>query len=85
MTRIKRGMTKGHDSAFPRHVSPPSIASSNSLERRGDRECRVFCAPAASREAKNTRVSHHRSAETFRHSLRDGFTAYSGLSPETGL
>ena len=45
----------------------------------------MLAAPAASREAKNTRVRHHRSADTCRHSLRDGVTAYSGLSPETGL
>jgi hypothetical protein len=29
--------------------------------------------------------SHHRYAETFRHSLRDGFTVSFALSPETGL
>jgi len=29
--------------------------------------------------------SHRGLAETFRHSLRNGFTAYSALSPETGL
>jgi hypothetical protein len=28
--------------------------------------------------------SHHRYAELVRHSLRDGFTAYSVLSPVTG-
>jgi hypothetical protein len=33
----------------------------------------------------NTRVSHHRFAETVRHSLRNGFTAYFVLSPVTGL
>jgi hypothetical protein len=30
---------------------------------------------------ENTRVSHHRFAETLRHSLRDGVTAYIVLSP----
>ena len=34
---------------------------------------------------KAHKSSHHRYAETIRHSLRDGFTAYIGLSPETGL
>jgi hypothetical protein len=29
--------------------------------------------------------SHHRFTETSRHSLRDGFTAYSALSPVIGL
>ncbi len=41
------------------------------------------------RKAKNTRVSHHRYAETVRHSLRDGVTTYSralpGDRPVTGL
>jgi hypothetical protein len=32
-----------------------------------------------------TRPSHHRYAETFRHSPRDGFTAYGVLSLVTGL
>jgi hypothetical protein len=34
---------------------------------------------------KAHKQSHHRCAETFRHSLRDGFTAYFVLSPVTGL
>ena len=34
---------------------------------------------------KYTSVSHHRFAGSSRHSLRDGFTAYSMFSPETGL
>jgi hypothetical protein len=29
--------------------------------------------------------SHHRSAEAFRHSLHDGVTVYSELSPVTGF
>ncbi len=37
------------------------------------------------RKEKSTRVSHHRSAETIRHSLRDGFTTYSALSPAIGF
>jgi hypothetical protein len=52
----------------------------------GRRECRVHAAPAASRaNEKSTRASHHRYAETVRHSLRDGATAYFVLSPVTGL
>ena len=43
--------------------------------KRGRRECRVSGSPAASRaKMESTRVSHHWFAETFRHSLRDGFT-----------
>jgi hypothetical protein len=34
---------------------------------------------------KHTSFSHHRFTETIRRSLRDGFTAYSALSPVTGL
>ena len=46
-------------------------------EIRGSRECRAFGSPAASRAMKeSTRVSHHRFAETFRHSLRNGFNGF---------
>jgi hypothetical protein len=42
-------------------------------KRRGRRECRVFVGPAAScARVESTRVSHHRYAETVRHSLRNG-------------
>jgi len=53
---------------------------------RGHRECRALCTPAASYAlVESIRVRHHRYAETFRHSLRKWVTAYSALSPETGL
>ena len=43
-------------------------------------------APAASRaRIESTRVSHHRSARTVRHSLRDGATVSFVLSPVIGL
>ena len=35
--------------------------------------------------AKKAGGSHHRFGRITRHSLRDGFTAYSVLSPGTGL
>jgi hypothetical protein len=55
----------------------PEFCKSNSLEERGRRECRVPDAPAASyAKVKSTRVSHHRFAETIRHSLRDGFNGF---------
>jgi hypothetical protein len=55
------------------------------LKTRGSRECRAFGSPAAScAKVKSTRVSRHRFAETIRHSLRDGFTTYSALSPAIG-
>jgi len=34
---------------------------------------------------ESTRVSHHGHTEIIRHSPRNGFTAYSVLSPVTGL
>jgi len=37
------------------------------------------------RKVKAHKHSHHRLAETFRHSLRDGFTVSFVVSPETGL
>jgi hypothetical protein len=44
---------------------------------RGRRECRALDAPAvACAVVESTRVSHHRSTGTIRHSLHDGFTAY---------
>src|SRR5690349_6978324 len=53
------------------------------LQIRGRRECRVFVAPAALRAiVESTQASHHRYAETVRHSLRDGVTASFVLSPE---
>src|SRR3984893_4685671 len=54
-------------------------------KRRGRRECRVRAAPAVSC-AKRTKESAHEhtgSAETLRHSPRNGFTAYAALSPAT--
>jgi hypothetical protein len=46
----------------------------------------MLAAPAASRaRIKSTRASHHRSAKTVRHSLRDGVTVSFVLAPETGL
>jgi len=32
-------------------------------------------------KVENTRVSHHRFAETIRHSLHDGATVYFAISP----
>ena len=45
----------------------------------------VWLARSLVRKKESTRVSHHRFAETIRHSLRDGFTTYSALSPAIGL
>jgi hypothetical protein len=47
-----------------RDAMRPRRCQALSLVKRGRRECRVFCAPAAScARIENTRVSHHRSAE----------------------
>jgi hypothetical protein len=37
------------------------------------------------RKVKAHKSSHHRFTETFRHSLHDGFTAYTALFPVIGL
>jgi hypothetical protein len=63
----------------------PSFARQSPSNIRGRRECRVPAAPAASR-AKLSEAherSHHRSRRINRHSPRNGFTAYSVLSPAT--
>jgi hypothetical protein len=45
----------------------------------------VRCTRGLACEMKSTRDSHHRFTGSVRHSLRDGFTAYSALSPVIGL
>jgi hypothetical protein len=42
-------------------------------------------APMARLQKWKAGGSHHRQGRNNRHSLRDGFTAYRALSPETGL
>ncbi len=41
--------------------------------------------PVCKGRKQKARECNHRYAETFRHSLRDGFTAYDALSPVSGL
>src|ERR1700682_4417002 len=55
-------------------------------EYRGRRESRVRAAPAVSRArcAQEHAHEHTGSAESIRPSLRNGFTAYSALSPVNG-
>jgi len=52
---------------------------------RGRRECRVLAAPAVPCARDGVRCAHEHTgtAGAFRHSLRNGFTAYAELSPET--
>jgi hypothetical protein len=52
---------------------------------RGRREGRVSTDTRGPRATKKARGRNHRFSRTLRPSLRDGFTAYSALSPGTGL
>ena len=54
--------------------------------KRGSRECRVLAAPAVSCAivCKEHAHEHTGTVGAVRHSLRNGFTAYIGLSPENG-
>src|SRR2546430_6128787 len=70
-----------------RGADRPRFASSFALfEIRGRREDRVLAAPAVSRAIAHRKRAHEHtgSAETLRPSLRNGFTAYSALSPVNG-
>ena len=66
-------------------ISPGVCPCRSALKRRGRRECRVPAAPAASRAKVNKahERSRHRFTRLARHSLRNGFTAYSVISPAT--
>jgi hypothetical protein len=78
---------------FPRTALPSRAAfrvralqDSRSLRHRRAQGMPGANAPAASRASeKSTRVSHHRFTGQHRHSLRNGFTAYSALSLVIGL
>src|SRR6266436_9658278 len=63
----------------------PEFCKTMSLDDRGRRECRVPAAPAASRAKLNKahERSHHRFRRINRHSPRNGFNAYTVLSPAT--
>ncbi len=61
----------------PATLTHPSLATQSPHKRRGRRECRVIDAPAASRAKEEAHEqSHHRYAETIRHSLRNGFNGF---------
>ena len=65
-------------------MRPRFARKSSRLEKRGRRECRMRAAPAVScaNLCKKNAHEHTGSAEALRHSLRNGLTAYSVLSPE---
>src|SRR5437660_5891312 len=67
-------------------VRPRFASSFALLGNRGRREDRVRAAPAVSRAICHSKNAHEHtgSAETLRPSLRNGFTAYSELSPVNG-
>jgi hypothetical protein len=79
-------MTRKHVCPFSRHGLPEVLRiRCPSLEERGRRECRVRAAPAVSC-AKRLRIGAHEHTgqrRTLRHPPRNGFTAYSALSPAT--
>src|SRR4029077_4515264 len=68
-----------------RALRPSRCKNSSPSKQRGRREYRVRAAPAVSCATctKESAHEHTGSAETLRHSLRHGFTAYIALSPAT--
>jgi hypothetical protein len=73
-------------SALSRHSLPELCWNGLSPSPiRGSRKCRMHAAPAVScaRLCEESAHEHTGSAEALRHSLRNGFTAYSALSPAT--
>jgi hypothetical protein len=90
VARSSRAMTiESVVRSYSRQTSAISRRDASEFEKpfaqqiRGRRECRVPAAPAASR-AKLSEAherSHHRFRRINRHSPRNGFTAYSVLSP----
>ena len=79
-----RVMTSEYDFAFSRLTEPEVCL--NLPPQGGSRECRVLAAPAVSCAIVRKEQAHEHTgaAGAFRHSLRNGFTAYIVLSPENG-
>src|ERR1700712_3569601 len=77
-------MTVEYASSSSRHV-PPELCKSFRPKRRGRRECRGVRCPRGlvRRKVDSGAHEHTGSAETLRHSLRDGLTAYAELAPVT--
>ena len=72
----------GDDSRrYSRGAFRPGFAN-RFAQSRGRRECRVLAAPAVSRARDGVRCAHEHTGTVgaFRHSLRNGFTAYAALS-----
>src|SRR5207248_4491226 len=81
-----RSMTvEEHDSALPRHDAPGLIQyRSSKTEGAGKAGCAMHPQPRTQTK-KRTSIVHYRFTETVRPSLRNGSTAYTALSPATGL
>jgi hypothetical protein len=73
-----------HGSAFSRRVSPELCPLSPQHQREQGMPDALRTRSLACK-VKSTQASHHRYAETIRHSPRDGFTTYSALSSVIGL
>src|SRR5205085_4858946 len=87
-SRLARVRGKGEDARPPsrRALRASFIPNFLSSECRGRRECRALGAPAASRATKKAHEhSHHGHAGITRAFPAQWFTAYSVLSPVTGL
>jgi len=66
----------------------PLLIATNARRLRGEGAGNAGCAMHPQPRVRNEKArkqSHHRFTERVRHSLRDGFTAYSVLSPVNGL
>jgi hypothetical protein len=79
------GQTPGASLRFRDAIRVRAMPGFTSLEKRGRWECRMRGRTHGPPATKNAGGSHHRSAATPRHSLRNGFTAYDALSPVSGL
>src|SRR4029079_5209949 len=76
----------GYSFAFSRRVAPEACLNSYALldsEGAGNAG-RALHPPSHAQCAPTQRARVYRAAENIRHSLRNGFTAYSVLSPENG-
>ena len=69
----------------PRGAKRPSCTTNAAPKRRGRRERRVRAAPAVSCATRTKENAHEHTGTVgaFRHSLRNGFTAYAALSSAT--
>jgi len=74
-----------HESAIPRRDAPEVVQERSALmtEGAGNAGCPTHPQPRVRNKVKHTSVVTTGTPEITRHSPRDGFTAYSALSPAT--